>query len=121
MFELCVRDHIAAAHFLRNYEGPCKNLHGHTWKIAVYIKSHQLNGTGMVADFADVKMNLKSFLAHLDHVCLNDLPYFKDVNPTTENLAKYIYAHFSKMIVPLKLTKVEVWESDTSSITYTEE
>ena len=121
MFELCVRDHIAAAHFLRNYEGKCKNLHGHTWKIAIYIKSHQLNSVGMVVDFIDVKTNLKNFLTHLDHVCLNDLSYFKEVNPTTENLAKYVYVNFSKMISPLRLTKVEVWESDTSSITYTEE
>jgi len=56
----------------------------------------------------------------IDHVCLNDLAYFKEVNPTTENIAKYIYTNFLKKIKPLKIKTVQVWESDTSSVTYYE-
>jgi len=53
-------------------------------------------------------------------VNLNDLPAFKDVNPSTENLAKYIYQEFAKECQPLPLKRVRVWESDTASITYYE-
>ena len=120
MFELSIKGDIAAAHFLRGYEGPCKNLHGHTWKIEVTCISSQLDSIGMVADFAMLKKHLREFLHRLDHVCLNDLDYFKEHNPTTENIARYIYANFAKEISPLKLKQVQVWESDSSSITYYE-
>ena len=120
MFELIVKGDIASAHYLRDYEGPCKNLHGHTWNVEVVLASQQLDKIGMVIDFVDVKKKLKEFLSPLDHVCLNDLPYFKTVNPTTENLAKYIYQNFSKHILPLKLKQVQVWESETSSVVYYE-
>lgn len=120
MFELSVRDHIASAHFLRGYEGKCKNLHGHTWKIEVTLISDQLDAIGMVADFAALKIKLKEFLAAIDHVCLNDLPYFKEHNPTTENIARYIYTNFARDVVPLKIKSVEVWESDSASVLYYE-
>jgi 6-pyruvoyltetrahydropterin/6-carboxytetrahydropterin synthase len=119
MFELSIKGDICSAHYLRGYEGKCKNLHGHTWKIEIFIQSAQLDSIGMVADFAVLKMRLKEFLATIDHVCLNDLPYFKDHNPTTENLSKYIYEQFSSIIAPLHLSKVQVWESDITSVTYT--
>jgi 6-pyruvoyltetrahydropterin/6-carboxytetrahydropterin synthase len=120
MFELTIAGDIAAAHFLRGYDGPCKNLHGHTWKMEATIESNQLNEIGLVVDFRDMKKKLKEFLMHLDHVCLNDLPYFKEVNPSTENLAKYVYQEFSKACRPFKLKRVRVWESEGSSITYYE-
>ena len=120
MYELTIKGDIASAHFLRGYEGKCKNLHGHTWKVEVNIAGDQLDNIGMVADFAVLKKQLKEFLTVIDHVCLNDLPYFKEINPTTENIAKYIYTNFSKTIEPLKLKSVEVWESDLASVTYYE-
>jgi len=118
MFEACIKGHMAAAHFLRGYEGKCKNLHGHTWKVEVYIQSATLDTIGMVADFAVLKEKLKSFLNTLDHICLNDLPYFQKVNPTTENIAKYIYENFAKDVAPLQLSRVGVWESETAGVTY---
>jgi len=82
--------------------------------------STNTNTLGMVADFAIVKKQLKEFLMTLDHVCLNDLPYFKEHNPTTENIAKYIYKNFSFPRAPLRIKKVQVWESDTASVVYYE-
>jgi 6-pyruvoyltetrahydropterin/6-carboxytetrahydropterin synthase len=120
MFELKVKGDIASAHQLRGYEGRCKDLHGHTWKIEVTILSDKLDDIGMVADFKVIKKLLKEVLDPLDHVYLNDLPYFKTANPTTENLARYIYQEFSKTIRPLKLKQVEVWESDSASSIYYE-
>lgn len=120
MFELSIQGDIASAHFLRGYEGKCRNLHGHTWKIEVVVVSGQLDGAGMIADFALLKKQLKGFLETIDHVCLNDLPYFQEVNPTAENIARYIYARFGGVIAPLKIKKVRVWESDTSGVAYYE-
>ncbi len=121
MFELSIKSDIASAHFLRGYEGKCKNLHGHTWKIEVFIRGENPDEVGMVADFYILKKKLSVFLDTIDHICLNDLSYFREVNPTTENIAKYIYDYFSKDIKPSRLSKVKVWESDITCVTYFEE
>ena len=120
MFLLTVKGDIASAHLLRGYPGKCSQLHGHTWKIEVQIKCDELNELGMVEDFAVLKRNFKNFLDHLDHTNLNELDYFKNVNPTAENIAKYIYQEFQKMIEPLTLKQVRVWESDIASAIYYE-
>ena len=120
MFELSITGDLASAHFLRGYDGPCKDLHGHTWKVEVTIQSEKLNGIGLVVDFRDMKCRLKDILKPIDHVCLNDLAYFKTVNPSTENLAQYIFREFSKACRPFVLKRVRVWESETSSVTYSE-
>jgi len=120
MFEIAIKGDIASAHYLRKYEGKCKNLHGHTWNVEVVMISEELDEIGMVADFRVLKKQLKEFLMTIDHVCLNDLPYFQEVNPTTENIAKYIYTHFAETVTPLKIKSVQVWESDTSSVLYYE-
>ncbi len=117
---MTIKSEIASAHFIPGYPGKCKDLHGHTWKVEVFIKSETLDELGMVADFAVVKQKLKDYLMELDHKCLNDLAYFKTVPPTTENIARYIYQGFSRIITPLKLLKVRVWESEQSSIIYYE-
>lgn len=120
MFELSLKGDIASAHFLRGYPGKCKDMHGHTWKVEVFMKSGQLNELGMVEDFAVLKKQFKQFLEALDHKCLNDLEYFKTVNPTAENIAKYIYQHYRPDAVSLKVFKVQVWESDMASASYYE-
>ena len=120
MFELKVRDHIASAHTLVGYDGPCSRLHGHTWHVEVTVTGKDLDKVGLLADFKVLKNKLKSVLLPLDHVNLNDLPAFTGINPSTENLAKHIYAQFSRAIAPLALTQVQVWESDTASVTYHE-
>ena len=120
MFEVVVSGDIASAHKLENYDGPCKNLHGHTWKVEVFVASDKLDDIGMVADFKDLKMRLKKVLDPLDHVYLNELPVFKDINPTTENLARHVYREFAKLALSFTLKRVRVWESETSSVVYYE-
>ena len=120
MFEVTVRDHIASAHQLHGYDGPCKNLHGHTWHIEVVVLGDKLDHIGILTDFKIIKKKLKDILGPIDHVCLNDLPAFKDINPSTENLARHIYREFVKVAAPLKLKHVQVWESDTASVIYYE-
>ena len=120
MFEVAVIGDIAAAHKLDNYDGPCQFLHGHTWKVEAVVVSDKLDAIGMVADFKILKMKMKQVLDPLDHTYLNELPAFKGINPTTENLAKHIYRDFAHLCLPLKIKCVRVWESDTSSVTYYE-
>ena len=120
MFELSIISDFAAAHSLPDYDGPCKNLHGHTWKVEVTLEREQLDDKGMVVDFRVIKKQLKEFLLKLDHQYLNDLPEFKDLIPTTDNLAKYIYKEFSQVCKPIKIKSVRVWESETASVTYYE-
>ena len=118
MFELSIKGDFSSAHYLRGYEGKCKTLHGHTWKVELVIEKGELDKLGMVVDFAVMKKQLKEFLDEIDHVHLNELPCFEDINPTTENLARYIFEEFPKRYRTVQLKKVTVWESDQAGITY---
>lgn len=120
MFELTIKGDIASAHFLPGYKGNCGNLHGHTWRIELTVIGDKLDNMGMLVDFKIIKQQLRDFLMTMDHVCLNDLPYFRSVHPSTENIAQYIYREFAKICHPLKVKRVRVWESDTSDVTYYE-
>jgi len=119
MFELTVEDTFDAAHQLRGYEGPCENLHGHTWKVKVHIGGKKLNSLGMLVDFKEIKSALKGVLSGLDHKNLNDLPPFKRINPTSENVAVKIYGDLrSKLGKGTKLMKVTVFESPVTSASF---
>ncbi len=119
MFELMVEGSFDAAHQLRGYEGPCENLHGHTWKVQVFLKGAKLNKLGMVMDFKEIKSGLSQVLGRLDHKNLNDLPQFRKVNPTSENVALHVFDELSKKTAKsVKLSKVTVFESPTTSATY---
>jgi 6-pyruvoyltetrahydropterin/6-carboxytetrahydropterin synthase len=120
MFEVSVRDHIASAHQLHGYDGPCKDMHGHTWKVEMVVCGNTLNEVGLLVDFKILKAQLKQVLMPLDHVVLNELPAFKDLNPSTENLARYIYRALKVQCAPLHIKQVQVWESDTASVIYYE-
>ena len=121
MFELNIRKEFSAAHRLREYQGKCEALHGHNWKVEIFASSAKLNKIGMVVDFKDLKLCLNEILEGLDHTYLNDLPYFKKHNPTSENIAKYIFDKLKPEVAKLKvgLTKVTVWESDNANASYT--
>ena len=120
MFEVTVRDHIASAHQLHGYDGPCKDMHGHTWKVEITVCGDNLDEVGLLVDFKVLKAKLKDVLMPLDHVVLNNLPAFKDLNPSTENLARHIFRSLSTKCAPLRLKQVQVWESDTASVIYYE-
>lgn len=121
MFELSVRKEFSAAHHLRDYRGKCEALHGHNWKVEAFVAAAKLNKTGIVADFRDIKGFLGEVLEELDHTYLNELSYFKKYNPTSENIAKYIFDKLETRALKLKvrLLKVTVWESDNAHASYT--
>jgi 6-pyruvoyltetrahydropterin/6-carboxytetrahydropterin synthase len=120
MYEVSVESHFSAAHSLREYGGKCESLHGHNWKVQVRLRSERLNNLGMVVDFQELKGMLKEVLKELDHKLLNDLDYFKETNPTSENIAKYIFDRLNKPQPGLKaeIKGVTVWETENSSATF---
>ena len=90
MYEVRVTADFAAAHFLRDYNGKCENLHGHNYKVYVHVRGEKLNEGGMLLDFSLLKAVLREVIGKLDHTNLNDLEYF-DQNPSAERIATYIY------------------------------
>jgi len=117
MYELMVEDTFDAAHQLRGYKGKCESLHGHTFRVQVFLKGDKLDKIGMLEDFKKIKDDLNNIVKDFDHKNLNDLSDFKNQNPTSENIAKVI---FQKMITKLKISKVTVGESGTSYASYYE-
>lgn len=122
MYKLKVKSEFSAAHNLREYRGKCEALHGHNWKVEVALASGKTGSNGMVLDFQVIKKELKDILGEFDHAYLNELPHFKKHNPTSENLARYIYVRLKSKIeaASCKLQEVTVWESDNCSAAYSE-
>ena len=120
MYELKVITHFSAAHQLRNFEGACEDLHGHNWKIEVYVTSEALSEAGIVVDFRILKKYVKDILATLDHKFLNELEPFKNQNPSSENIARYMADQLALLLQDpqIKVSRVTAWESETSCATY---
>ena len=118
MYSLRVEGTFSSAHNLRGYKGKCEDLHGHNWRVEICVKSKELDNIGMVLDFKYLKKELSVVLEKMDHTYLNKLSFFKRLNPTSENIAKYIY-NALKTPIPL-LKSVTVWENSTSSASYEE-
>ena len=120
MYELKVTSRFAAAHNLRNFYGKCEDLHGHNWFVEVYVTADGLDDAGLVLDFGVIKKHLKDVLELIDHKYLNELDYFKVTNPSSENIAKFIYENLAPHVESekVKLTRVSAWESDNSCASY---
>jgi len=122
MYQVSIERHFDAAHFLRDYNGKCENLHGHNWKVEVYLQADKLDDLGMVMDFGQLKEYTKGIMDKLDHKNINDLEYFKTHNPSSEEIARYIFNELKSNIQEKNclLEEVRVWETDTSCATYQE-
>jgi len=114
-----IKGHFDAAHALHGYPGECCKLHGHTWDIEVLVAGTELDEVGIVYDFKTLKDDLAAVLEPLDHAYLNDVPPFDGMNPTAENLSKYIYDELSaKVGTAVRVVEVSVWESPVARLTY---
>ncbi|MBF0521123.1 MAG: 6-carboxytetrahydropterin synthase QueD [Nitrospirae bacterium] len=123
MFELSVESTFAAAHQLRGYKGKCEALHGHNWRVQVVVQADKLNEIDIAIDFHDLKKFTKDVTSQLDHAFLNDIFPFTQINPSSENIAKWIYDTLRKKISTehVRLLSVTVWESETAAATYYED
>lgn len=120
MYELTVEGSFSAAHQLRRYQGECERLHGHNWKVEVSLHSEKLDNLGMVMDFKELRSLINEVLKGLDHHYLNELPAFKEANPTTENIAEFLYKEIKGKMNKrgIRLHRVRVWENEGSSAAF---
>lgn len=123
MFELTVNIHFDAAHFLRGYQGKCAQIHGHTWRVQVKVRGQQLDQIGMLIDFSLLKSKLREITDDFDHVLLNDLDCFSQVNPTAECISKYIFDRYCESLrkYNVQVCYVQVWESSGAAAAYFED
>ena len=120
MYEISVEQEFDAAHYLRGYRGKCENMHGHQFLVVARLRARQLDDIGIAYDFTMLRDQLGQILARFDHTCLNDIPPFDKINPTSENIASTVYEELSAVIkaAGISLSSVQVWESPRSCVTY---
>lgn len=119
MYEIKTQAHFSAAHHLLNYDGECENQHGHNWLVEVYVKGDQLDESNILVDYKVLKKELNKVLDLLDHKDINELEPFKGISPSSEKISKFIY---DSMKIKFKnLSKVSVWETQTSCASYYEQ
>ena len=122
MFEVSVKESFSGAHRLKGYRGKCESLHGHNWDVEVFVAAKKLDHSGLSIDFKVLKNKLNGVLVSLDHSDLNGVAFFKKINPSAENIAKYIFVNLKKALKGEKvsLRRVSVWETRDSCATYYE-
>jgi len=124
MFEVSAEQTFAAGHALRGYQGKCENVHGHNYRVRVTLAGEELNSIGILVDFVEMKRLMKQIIEYLDHRFINDLPPFDKLNPTAENMARWMYEEFQKGLesglaeVPARVKEVVVWETEKNIATY---
>ena len=120
MYELRVITRFAAAHRLAMVGSKCENLHGHNWKIEVFLTGNRLNDAGVLMDFGDIKALLRDIIGRLDHQFLNELPIFAGRQPSSERIAAFVAEELQKAIgaPAVRISRVSAWESDDACATY---
>ena len=132
MYIVKTEDSFDSAHFLARYNGKCRNIHGHRWRVVIEIAGENLDD-GMVVDFTDIKAALKSLTDNLDHSlvmekdtlkpqtyeCLVDEGFrimIMDFRPTAENFAKYFFDEIKKK--GFNIRAAEVYETPNNCARY---
>ncbi len=122
MYELKIITQFAAAHQIRGIQGGCERLHGHNWKVEVFVSGDKLDKNGLLIDFRDIKDKTEALMEELDHKFLNELEPFITLNPSSENVSRHVYASLSRQLNTdtIRISKITVWESDSACASYTE-
>ncbi|MFP4165050.1 MAG: 6-carboxytetrahydropterin synthase QueD [Chitinispirillaceae bacterium] len=119
MYEITTEAHFSAAHHLRDYHGPCENLHGHNWVVRASVQCETLDQSGLGIDFKVLKGNLKNILEEFDHKDLNEV---LELNPSSENIARYVFKKLQKALESHegRVSRVEVQETPGNCAAYYE-
>jgi len=122
VYDLMIESQFSSAHQLRGYKGKCENMHGHNWRVQVTVSSDKLDDIGIVIDFHELKKITGEVISSLDHAFLNEVFPFTEINPSSENIAKWIYDSIKKRVErdQCNISSVTVWENETASATYYE-
>ena len=121
-YTIFVQSEFSAAHCLRDYPGDCAQVHGHNWTVEVHLICRDLDAIGLGIDFRKVKDAVRSILADLNHTDLNALPAFQALNPSSENIARYLYGALGARLNSdrVRISGVKVMESPGQGVLYTE-
>lgn len=120
MYELKILTQFSAAHRLLEFDGKCEHMHGHNWKVEVFVRGETLGDDGLLIDFRDLKSAANRVLERLDHKVLNEVEPFDRINPSSENIARYLFESLSRDLDSdaVRVSRVTAWESDTACATY---
>lgn len=120
MYEVTIKKSFSAAHILKEIGGKCEDLHGHNFMVEVTVKGESLNREDLLIDFRILKRWTNEILEKLDHKYLNQIDIFKDMNPSSEQIARYIHDRLTDNIksMNLKVSRVAVWESENARVAY---
>jgi 6-pyruvoyltetrahydropterin/6-carboxytetrahydropterin synthase len=120
MYEVTIIKSFSAAHLLSEIGGKCEELHGHNFKVEITVSAEKLNNAGLLIDFRFLKKGLGEILEDIDHKHLNELPSFTRINPSAENIARYIFENMEQKIktAGVNMVRVKIWESENAAVTY---
>ncbi|MDY6795001.1 MAG: 6-carboxytetrahydropterin synthase QueD [Actinomycetota bacterium] len=124
MYEIRARVNFDAAHYLRDYQGPCTRMHGHTWEVEAAVAGEELGPGQLLLDFNELKEMLRDLVEPFDHRCLNEVEPFTELSPTSENLAGYMYRRLVEKLTVVRtgvnISWVSVSESSGTRVVYKE-
>ncbi len=120
MYDIFVKTHFSSGHYLRDYPGSCEQPHGHNWNVTVTVRANQLDSLGMGIDFKQLKTHVNAVIDHIDHKNLNEMEEFSALNPSSENIARFIYEQLQQPLdhERYRLFSVTVYETESSGLTY---
>lgn len=122
-YRITVIEKFSASHFLRGYSGDCSRVHGHNYIVEVTVEGEEVNELGFLMDFRDLKKLVKDVIKKFDHHMLNEVePFKEELNPTSENIARYIYQSLTKHIHGnCSIKEVKIGETDSTFAVYRKE
>jgi 6-pyruvoyltetrahydropterin/6-carboxytetrahydropterin synthase len=121
MYELRVKGHFDAAHFIKDYSGKCQRMHGHRWGVQVCLIGRKLDNINILVDFSVVKELLKRRTDFLDHYVVNE--QLNEPNITAEYIARWLFECmrmdlYDKSTISVQVESVSISESPECSVTY---
>jgi len=120
VYEVTIKKSFSAAHILKEIGGKCEDLHGHNFIVEVTVRGASLNREDLLIDFRILKQWTNEILDQLDHKYLNEIALFREINPSSERIARYIHDRLTDQVKSLNLnvSRVTVWESENARVAY---
>lgn len=122
MYEVSIKTGFSAAHQLRLYNGKYENLHGHNWIAKVMVEADELDAMGVGIDFVKLKQFVEEILGQLDYQNINEIPPFDELNPSAENIARWLFLKLKDKVntAGTRVKRVEIFEMEGCGASYFE-
>lgn len=119
MYEVIIEKKFSSAHFLRNYHGKDEDLHGHNWKVQIKFRGPKLvQPEEYLVDFAEAHQALENVLKKIGYKNINEIPPFTRLNPSAENIARWICEEIRTVFPAFPPHSVTVWETEDGAATF---